>query len=158
MARRPALFLALAAALVLAACGDQPASPPPGGGAAPGAAGAPPADGKMTVTHFLIAFKSAQYMPQAKRTKEQAREVAKSLLQDAVGGRPFEEIVEKFTDDKDQKTGKPNTNNGKPGSYTFPPPQMMPAFDKAARDTPVGKIAPEPVETPYGFHVIRRDK
>jgi hypothetical protein len=156
MARRTALALGLAAALVLAACGESPSTPGGSGGTPPAAT--PSASAPLTVTHFLIAYRDPSYMKDATRTKEQALAVAKSLLQDAIGGRPFDEIVEKFTDDRDRKTGKPNTNNGKPGSYTFPPPQMMPAFDKAARATPVGKIAPEPVETPYGYHVIRRDK
>jgi parvulin-like peptidyl-prolyl isomerase len=155
MARRSPLALAFLAALALAGCGDG-ATSTKSGGTPP--ATPPTAPGQVTVTHFLIAYRSDQYMPTAKRTKEQALEVARSLLKDAAAGRSFDEIVEKFTDDRSTKTGKPNSNNGKPGSYTFPPPQMMPAFDKAARETPVGKITPEPIETPYGYHVIRRDK
>jgi hypothetical protein len=156
MVRAAALALVLAAALAVAACGDTSSAPGAGGPA--GQPASPATAGPMTVTHFLIAFHDPQYMKDATRTKEQALAVAKSLLQDAVNGRSFDEIVEKFTDDRDRKTGKPNTNNGKPGSYTFPPPRMMAAFDKAARETPVGKITPVPVETPYGYHVIRRDR
>jgi parvulin-like peptidyl-prolyl isomerase len=147
---RPALALAAVLALACAGCGK--AEPPK---APPAAAPTPAAQARMTVTHILVAFKNPN-MKQVTRTREQAQAVAKSLLAEIVAGRSFDELVPKFTDDKDRE-GKPNTNNGRPGSYTFPPPQMMPAFDKASRETPVGKVAPEPVETPYGFHLIRRD-
>jgi hypothetical protein len=161
MARRPAPFLGLAAALILAACGDTPASPTTGGGATSGSP-RDAATGQRTVTHILLGYRGAmRARPTTTRSKEQARAVANSLLQDVTGGRSFEELVEKFTDDRDPKTGKPNTNNGKPGSYTWPTqdiPQMAPTFEKASKELPVGKVTPEPVETPFGYHIIRRDK
>ena len=51
---------------------------------------------------------------------------------------------------------------GGPGTperqYTFPPPGMVSSFEKAGSETPVGKMFPDPVESEYGYHIIRRDK
>lgn len=154
---RRLLCLAAAATLLpLAAC--DASAPPPSG--RPGTASdAPPAQETWTVTHVLVAH-SGSPAPQHKdlsRTKAEALALAKSLLVDVANGRAFDELVRKFTDDRDAKQ-KPNTNNETPGSYTFGPGMMVPAFEKAARDTPVGKVTPEPVETPYGYHIIRRDR
>jgi parvulin-like peptidyl-prolyl isomerase len=147
--------LALAAA-VLPGCGGSTGgsgtNSTDGGGSA-----STPDEPNMTVTHLLVKYRSADYGPDVKRNKAQALELAKSLMGDLDKGRPFEELVEKFSEDRNRETKKPNTNNGKPGSYTFPKGMMMPAFEKASIDTPVGKFAPEPIETPYGYHIIRRD-
>lgn len=118
----------------------------------------PPQKVEWTVTHVLIAHKGSP-APQHKsltRSKDAARMIATSLLAELKAGRPMSEAVEKYTDDRTDK--KPNTNNGKPGSYTFGPGMMAPAFEEAAKATPVGQFAPEPVETPYGFHLVRRDR
>lgn len=118
----------------------------------------PPPKVEWTVTHVLIAHKDSP-APQHKsltRSKDAARMIATSLLAELKAGRSMSEVVEKYTDDHSDK--KPNTNNGKPGSYTFGPKMMAPPFEEAAKATPVGQFAPEPVETPYGFHLVRRDR
>lgn len=161
MVRRTLSVLCFAAALALAACDQAPSAGP----ASDPAAAPPSAKPQMTVTHLLVAFKSptSEQLSNLKgttRTKADALGLAKSLLGEIQGGRSFEELVEKFTDDRNAE-GKPNTNNDKPGSYTWPTAQiqqMVPEFEKAARATPVGKFAPEPVETQFGYHLIRRDK
>ncbi len=119
----------------------------------------------MTVTHLLVAYKSptSSQVTNLKgtiRSKADALRLAMSFMAEIQGGRKFEEMVEKFTDDRNGE-GKPNTNNDKPGSYTWPTAdirEMVPEFEKAARATPVGKFAPEPVETQFGYHILRRDK
>ena len=100
---------------------------------------------------------SPQHQGKVVRSKAVGKQVAMSLIAEIQAGRSFEDLVTKFTGDLD-KDGKPNTNNGKPGSYTFTPGMMVPAFEQAAKATPVGKLAPEPIETPYGYHILRRDK
>lgn len=116
---------------------------------------------EWTVTHILIAANgspAAQHRGKILRSKAVAKQVAQSLIDELAAGRSFDELLSKFTNDVD-KDGKPNTNNGKPGSYTFgPKDNFVEPFKKAARETPVGKVAPEPVETDFGYHVIRRDK
>ena len=70
----------------------------------------------------------------------------------------MEELIEKFTDDRD-KNGKPNTNNGKPGSYDFPTTDgLAPEFAAAMKALLPGKTTPDPVRTIFGYHIIRRDK
>lgn len=156
MQRPLVLAAAVLSVLTLAGCdaatSSTPAKPPP--------TAAPAPDGSSwTVTHILVAH-SKSPAPQHKeiqRTKAEALALAKSLLVDLANGRSFDELVKKFTDDRDAKK-VPNTNNETPGSYTFGPGMMVPAFEKAARDTAVGKVTPEPVETDYGYHIIRRDR
>jgi len=148
--------LAALAALALAACDagtPTPTTKKPT--PAPAAAGA-----EWTVTHILIATSdspSPQHQGKVVRSKAVGKQVAQSLIAEIQAGRAFEDLVTKFTGDLD-KDGKPNTNNGKLGSYTFGTGMMVPAFEQAAKDTPVGKVAPEPIETPYGYHIVRRDK
>lgn len=160
MSRRALLALSVVAALAFPGC-DQSSTPGP----AAGTQAPPPSQPQMTVTHLLVAYKSptsAQVtnLKGTTRSKADALRLAMSFMAEIQGGRKFEEMVEKFTDDRNGE-GKPNTNNDKPGSYTWPTAdirEMVPEFEKAARATPVGKFAPEPVETQFGYHIIRRDK
>jgi parvulin-like peptidyl-prolyl isomerase len=146
-------------ALPLAACdgesksgagGPSPTSPPP---ASPGP------EAPITVTHILIGFKDRE--TKQERTPEEALAIAKSVMADLAAGRSMEALVRSFTDDRDAK-GEPNADDpSRPGTYRIPGPKLpraVPEFMKAARETPVGKVAPEPVKTDYGYHVIRRDK
>lgn len=162
MNRRVLLALGAALALALPACDQSSTSTPtPPSSSTPPPSAAP----QITVTHVLIAFKGPmtermQALKNVTRSKAEALALAKSLLAEVQGGRSLDELVEKFTEDRSQE-GKPNTNNDKPGSYTWPTrdiPAMDPAFEKASRATPVGKLAPEPVETVFGYHLIRRDR
>ena len=70
-------------------------------------------------------------------------------------GMTIDEMVTTYTDDKGS-VGRPGEKNGQ--YRDFPAGMMVPAFEQAARETPVGKIYPEPVETKFGYHIIRRDK
>lgn len=148
-----AAALGLLAALV--ACDMGPAAPP-----AKKKPGPTPGAPEWTVTHILIAAKESpapQHAGKVVRSKPIAKQVAESLISQIQAGRSFDELVPKFTGDLDS-AGKPNTNNGKPGSYTFGPGAMVPAFEKAAKELAVGQVTPVPVETDYGYHIIRRDK
>ncbi len=148
-----AAALGLLAALV--ACDMGPAAPPAKKKPVP-TPGAP----EWTVTHILIAANDSPAPAReavVRRPKLAAKQVAEALIAQVQAGRSFDELVPKFTGDVDS-AGKPNTNNGKPGSYTFGPGKMVPEFEKAAKELAVGQVTPVPVETPYGYHIIRRDK
>jgi hypothetical protein len=143
-----AAVIALSAALALAACDGGTDA----GGQASGASGttAPRADPPAQVTHILIAYQGAA-RSKAKRSKEEASALAKSILADVVAGRDMATLVAKFSDDPSHVKNK--------GVFSVSPDApLAPAFKKAGLETPVGRVAPQPVETEFGFHVIRRDK
>ena len=147
--------LATVLGLAVGACSDSEKTD----GAAPQAPTQPPTAGpeKITVTHILIGFKNPS-LERITRTEAQALELAKSLMADiAAKRRTFEELAAAFSDDR-KDDDKLNTNNDIPGSYTMGRKMMMKEFEDAAFATPIGQVAPEPVRTVYGFHIIRRDK
>ena len=109
---------------------------------------------QVTVRHVLYAYKGAS-RSKVGRTKEQARGLAESAIQDLQKGRSFEEIVP-FTDDQ-KPDGRPNETGGVSGRYVVTRSSGFAApFVDAAFSTPVGQVAPKPVETEFGYHVIVR--
>lgn len=162
--RLSALLLTTALAAVPGCGGDSgapaakpPASPPTGAATPSPRAGDPRAEPyEVTVRHVLYAYKGAS-RSKVGRTKEQARMLAESAIADLAKGRSFEEIVAN-TDDL-QGDGTPNPKGGPPGQYTITRASGFAGpFVEAAYSTPVGQVAPQPVETEFGFHVIRRVK
>jgi len=159
--RRNALALSLAvlAGPFAAGCGEKASDTPP--------AGAPAADpsspfarkaaesgsGPFTATHILIASKNGR-MPEVVRSKTQAKAAALAVMEKLAAGAKLDDLVATYTEDK-ASVGRAGE---KDGQYTFGPNSMVPAFEQAVRETPVGKIFPDPVETEYGYHIIRRDK
>lgn len=150
---------------VLAGCGydDDSSTPPPKPRAGPSAK-TPPSNSKFAdakVAHILIAVDGkGSRQPKVTRTKAQALELAKSILMDVkVRGADFLERAAKFSDDVDA-SNKPNTNAGEPGVYQG---TLIDQFDSAWKDaalkTPVGEVAPEPVESgAFGYFLIKRIK
>lgn len=78
------------------------------------------------------------------KTKEEAQEVIKRL--DA--GEKFEDIA------KEKSTDKGSGANGGDLGY-FGPGQMVPEFEKAAFGLEVGAYTKEPVQSQFGWHVIK---
>lgn len=116
----------------------------------------------VKVGHILIS-KDGQgnRTPKVKRTKAEAFALANSYLNDIKGGRDFLEMAAKFSEDVDAKN-KPNTNCGEPGVYEgafIEIKHFDPAWQEAALKTPVGAVAPEPVESEhFGYFLIKRIK
>jgi hypothetical protein len=99
------------------------------------------------VSHILISYEGAEGS-QATRTKEAARALAEKVLAEATAeGADFVALARKYSDaptaDRGGDLGKLEKG------------EMDPAFEEAAL-----ALAPEeitgPVETPFGFHIIRR--
>ncbi|TRC97847.1 peptidylprolyl isomerase [Mesorhizobium sp. WSM4303] len=78
------------------------------------------------------------------KTKEEAEAIIKQLD----GGADFQKLANEHTSDPSGKT-----NGGDLG--WFGPGQMVPEFDKAAFALDVGKYTKEPVQSQFGWHVIK---
>ncbi|MER9452284.1 peptidylprolyl isomerase [Mesorhizobium sp. M0478] len=78
------------------------------------------------------------------KTKGEAEAIIKQLD----GGADFQKLANEHTSDPSGKT-----NGGDLG--WFGPGQMVPEFDKAAVALEIGKYTKEPVQTQFGWHVIK---
>ncbi len=108
-------------------------------------------DGDFSGAHILIAYKGAfRAAETVVRSKEEAQAKAQQLasrLREDPG--LFGELA---TMESDGPSGK---NGGKLGVWKKG--AMTPAFDSAVALLEEGQITAEPVETPFGYHVIKRD-
>ncbi len=138
------LALALTLFLFLAGCGEKqsPTNVPVQRFAA---------GGNMAASHILIAYAGAQRArPEVTRTKEEALEKAKALTaQLKEDPSRFEALARQ---ESDGPTGARGGNLG-----TWNKGQMVPEFDNALETLEVGAITGEPVETVFGYHIIRRN-
>jgi NIMA-interacting peptidyl-prolyl cis-trans isomerase 1 len=138
------------------------ARPPPGATTAPDATATaaaatsaaavdptPPA--QIAAQHVLVAYKGAKSAPkEVTRTKEEAKALAGEVRDKAKGGADFAELAKAHSDDLGSKE--------RLGSLgTFRPEEMVEPFSKAAFALPVGGVS-DVVETPFGFHVIKRNQ
>lgn len=102
---------------------------------------------EIRARHILISYKDAE-RSEADRSKEEARRLADSVLQKAEApDANFAQLARKYSDGPSAEKG------GDLGS--FGKGRMAPAFEKAAFALKVGDVS-EVVETPFGFHIIKR--
>lgn len=102
-------------------------------------------------SHILIAYEGAMRAnPEVTRTKEEAEAKAKSLIESLQGDpAQFEDLARSESD------GPSGAQGGSLGSWQRG--RMVAAFDTAVEQMEVGAISAEPVETEFGYHIIRRD-
>jgi len=102
--------------------------------------------------HILIAWKGADRAPKTvTRSKEEAKKRAAEVLAKVKEGKAsFEELVKQYTDDEISKPA-----NGALGN--FERNAMPAAFADATFAMAVGSYS-DVVETPQGFHIIKRTK
>jgi peptidyl-prolyl cis-trans isomerase C len=99
------------------------------------------------VAHILVSTQDAvtrQPLPPEK--KKEKLKLANELKARAEKGEDFAALAKQFSDDPGSK------NKG--GEYTFPRGQMVPEFEAAAFSMKTNQIS-EPVETQFGYHVIK---
>ncbi len=97
--------------------------------------------------HILISYKGAS-KAKATRSKAEALKLAKKLVAQAKKAPgTFTEMAKKHSEGPSGKTGG--------FLRIWPKGSMVPAFDTAIEKLKYEQVSP-PVETPYGYHVIKR--
>ena len=112
--------------------------------------GLTPGQEEMDVSHILVQYQGANGAdPAVKRTKEEALAKAKDLKARLDRGESFVALARAESD------GPSKQNGGSLGAITRN--DLVPVFANAAFALKQGQIS-DPVETPFGFHIIRSDK
>jgi len=115
--------------------------------------GHPGADSKemqyYSGAHILVAYKGAmRAKPEVKRTKDEAKKLAAKLQKELTQNPDeFDALAKKYSD------GPSGPYGGSLG--TWPKGRMVPAFQTAIESIKIGEVS-DPVETDFGFHVIKR--
>ena len=105
---------------------------------------------QVEASHILVSYQGASGAEETvTRTKEQALAKAKELKAQIDKGANFTTLARKESD------GPSRAEGGKLGAFTRG--TMVPSFEAAAFNLPQGATS-EPVETPFGYHLIRADK
>jgi NIMA-interacting peptidyl-prolyl cis-trans isomerase 1 len=152
------------AALLAVGCDRSTDAPAPGSATASASAAAPaiasasplpvppaPASPPDTVIaqHLLVAYRGAKRAPKGvTRSKVEARARAEEARAKIAAGTTFEDAVAAYSDDAGSAE-----RLGSVGK--FHRADMDPAFSAAAFGLKVGAVS-DVVETPFGFHVIKR--
>src|SRR5688572_32820570 len=100
----------------------------------------------------------AEYMAEH-RGLDMARKRAKAeeILNRAKGGEDFAKLANEFSEDPGNTNPQSNEKNG--GLYADTPKgRMVPAFEQAALALEPGQVAPDLVETDFGYHIIKLEK
>ena len=104
---------------------------------------------EVAASHVLVAYKGASRAdPSITRSKEEAKTRADSLRKQIV-----DEAKDFATVAGENSDGPSKTKGGDLGKFTFE--TMAKAFSEAAFALDVGGVS-EVVETPFGFHIIKR--
>jgi peptidyl-prolyl cis-trans isomerase SurA len=103
----------------------------------------------VSASEIVIAYEGAPHS-QATRTKEEAHEKARELLDRAQKREPFSRLAKRFSDSTSA------SNGGFLG--TFEPDTRGAEVAQALLSIRDGQIVPEVIETPFGFHILRREK
>lgn len=128
-----------------------PTPPPaPAASSAPTAEEAPPET--VAAQHILIAYRGAKNAPkEVKRSKADAKKLADEIVVKARGGADFSALVQQYSEDPGSKE-----RMGSLGKFKRDAAFVKPFLD-AAFALKVGQVS-DAVETPFGFHVIKRNQ
>ena len=109
-----------------------------------------PGQVEMEASHILIAYQGASSAgEEITRSKEDALAIAKDLKSQIDNGARFETLATQYSDGPSGKDG---------GSLgTFGVGTMVPAFEQTVSAQQQGDVS-EPIETQFGYHLIRTDK
>ena len=109
---------------------------------------------KVKVTDEEIAKYIAEH-PELDTTAKKTK--AEEILNRAKGGEDFAALANEFSEDPGNTNPQTQQKNG--GLYADTPKgRMVPAFEQAALALEPGQVAPELVETDFGYHIIKLEK
>lgn len=112
-----------------------------------------PGDGPTEIAcqHILIAYKGAKgAQGSIIRSKADAKKRADEIDAKAKGGEDFSALAQQFSDDLGSRDRQGNLGK-------FPRSKMVPQFADAAFALAVGQVS-DVVETPFGYHIIKRNQ
>ena len=105
----------------------------------------------IAAQHVLVAYKGSAGAPKTvTRTKDDARKRAEEVAAKAKAGEDFSSLVATYSDDLGTKDRQGNLGK-------FGRDKMVKPFADAAFALPVGGVS-APIETPFGFHVVKRNQ
>jgi peptidyl-prolyl cis-trans isomerase SurA len=106
---------------------------------------------QVSASHILIQYQGAARAPESvTRSKEEALALAQEVATMAKEeGADFAELARKYSDG-------PSASRGG-NLFNFGPRQMVPPFSNAVLALEIGGIS-DPVETQFGYHVIKRQE
>jgi len=106
---------------------------------------------KLSASHILIMHTGSERVkPGVTRTKAEALALAEDLYAKLQKGADFAELARKSSD-------CPSGVEAGGDLGIFPAGRMTPKFSEAVQALEIGEIS-KPVETPFGYHVIKRQK
>jgi hypothetical protein len=128
------------------------ASPAASAATAPSVAPGPKAaPDRVAAQHVLVAYKGAKGAPKGvTRSKAEAKALADDVAKRARAGEDFSELAKKLSDDQGSRE-----RMGSVGMFTRD--KMVKEFSDAAFALAVDQVS-DPVESPFGFHVIKRNQ
>ena len=104
---------------------------------------------KVGARHILVMHDDSQSKPEGvKRTRAEAYGRAVQVLRKIRGGANFDELVKEYSDE-------PGAGDRAGDLGVFTKDRMVKGFSDAAFQLKVGEVS-EVVETPFGFHIIKR--
>ncbi|MCA9663972.1 MAG: peptidylprolyl isomerase [Myxococcales bacterium] len=111
-----------------------------------------PTDGYLSGAHILISYKGAKRAKdEVTRSKAEAEALAKKLAA-TLGAKATREQFAALA--KKHSDGPSSVQGGDLGVWKQG--RMVPAFDRAILTLPFGGVTRDPVQTPFGYHVIMR--
>lgn len=106
---------------------------------------------QIACQHILVAYSGAKGAPGSViRSKADAKKRADQIDVKAKAGEDFSSLAQQFSDDLGSKDRQGNLGK-------FGRSKMVPAFADAAFKLGVGEVS-DVVETPFGFHIIKRNQ
>lgn len=102
-------------------------------------------------SHILVSFVEKKLRGVTRTRQEAETRAAQAATEARKSPDKFAELVQKYSD-------SPRGHDGKPGSLgAWRQGSMLPEVEKALLKLKVGEVS-DPVETKYGFHVVKREK